>query len=66
MGAMMAQITGVSNVCSAICLGADQKKYRSPVSLAFVRGIQLWRVDSIHKGPVTRKLFPFDNVFMIT
>ena len=29
------------------------KKYQSSKSLAFVRGIQQWLVDSPHKGPVT-------------
>ena len=34
--------------------------------LAFVRGIPRWPVNSPHKGPVTRKLFPFDGVIMIS
>ena len=33
-------------------------------SLAFVRGIHRWSVNSPHKGPVTRKMFPFDDVIM--
>ena len=36
------------------------------MSLAFVRGIDRWPVNSPHKGPVTRKMFPFDDVIMIT
>ena len=32
------------------------------VSLAFVRGIHRSPVNSPHKGPVTRKMFPFDTV----
>ena len=32
----------------------------------FVRGIICWPVNSPHKGPVTRKIFPFDDVIMIT
>ena len=35
------------------------------MSLAFVRGIHRWPVNSPHKGPVTRKMFPFDDVIMI-
>ena len=31
---------------------------------AFVRVIQPWPVDSPHKGPVTRKMFSFDDVTM--
>ena len=34
------------------------------MSLAFVRGIHQWLVNSLHKGPVTRKMFPFDDFFM--
>ena len=45
--------------------GADQRKHQSPVSLAFVRGIHRWPVNSPDKGPVTRKMFPFDDVIMI-
>ena len=31
----------------------------------FVRRIHRWPVNSPHKGPVTRKMFPFDDVIMI-
>ena len=44
---------------------ADQRKYQSSASLAFVRGIHWWPVNSPHKRPVTRKMFPFDDVIMI-
>ena len=40
------------------------KKHESSASLAFVRGIDRWPVNSPHKGPVTRKMFPFDDVIM--
>ena len=60
------QITGVSIVDSTICLGADQRKHQSIASLAFVRGIHRWLVDSPHIGPVTFKMFPFDNVVFKT
>ena len=33
------------------------KKNQSPASLAFVRGIHRWPMDSPHKRPVTRKKF---------
>ena len=42
MNAMASQITDVSTVCSTACLGADQTKHQSFVSLAFVRGIHRW------------------------
>ena len=58
------QITGVSMVCSAVCSGADERKHQSYMSLDFVRGINRWLVNSPYKGPVTRKMFPFDDVIM--
>ena len=39
--------------------GADQKKHQSSASLVFVRGIHRWPMNSPHKRPVTRKMFPF-------
>ena len=64
MGAMASQITGVSMVYSNVCSGADQRKHQSYTSLAFVRGIHRWPVNSPHKGPVTRKMFPLDDVLI--
>ena len=37
------------------CSGANQRKHQSSASLAFVWGIQLCMVNSLHKWPVTRK-----------
>ena len=65
MGAMASQITGISIVYSAVCSGADQRKHQSSALLAFMRGINQWPVNSPRKGPVTRKMFPFDYVVMI-
>ena len=45
-------------------LRADQRKHQSSASLAFVRGIHQGPVNSPHKWPVTRKMFPFDDVIM--
>ena len=59
MRTMASQIMGISIVCSTFCSGADQRKYQSFTSLAFVRGIHQWLVDSPHKGPVAWKIFPF-------
>ena len=44
----------------------DQRKHQSSASLAFVGGIHRSPVNSPHKGPVTRKMFPFDDVIMIS
>ena len=41
-----------------------QREHQSSASLAFVRGIHRWLVNFPHKGPVTRKMFPFDDVIM--
>ena len=40
------------------------KKHQSSASLAFVWGIHRWPVNSPQKWPVTRKMFPFDDVIM--
>ena len=64
MSAMASQIIGVLIVCLNVCSVADQRKHQSSMSLAFVRGIHRWQVNSPHKGPVTRKMFPFDDVIM--
>ena len=66
MSAMASQITGVSIVCSSVDSGVDRRKHQSSASLAFVRGIHRWPVNSPHKRPVTRQMFPFDDVIMIS
>ena len=65
MGHMAFQITGISTVCSTVCSGTRRRKHQSPVSLAFVKRTQRPPVDSPHKGPVTRKMFPFVDVIII-
>ena len=65
MGAMAFQITSIAIVNSTVYSGADQRKHQSSASLAFVRGIHRGPVNSPHKWPVTRKMFPFDDVIMI-
>ena len=62
MSAMASQITGVLIVCLSVCSVADQRKLQSSMALAFVRRIHRWPVNSPDKGPVTRKMFPFDDV----
>ena len=64
MTAMASQITSLTIVYSSVFSGADQRKYQSFASLAFVRGIYRWPVNSQHKGPVTRNMFPFDHVII--
>ena len=63
----LAQITGVWIVCPTVCSSRSKKTLNDQcsASLAFVRGIHRWPVDSPHKEPVTRKMFPFDDVIMM-
>ena len=66
MGALASQNTSLTIVHSAAYSGADQRKHQSSASLAFVRGIHRWPVNSLHKWPVMQKMFPFDDVIMMT
>ena len=60
MGVMASQITSLTIVYSTVY--SDQRKYQSSASPAFVQGIHRWPVNSPHKCPVTRKMFPFDVI----
>ena len=66
MSLIASQITSLSIVYSTSYSGVDQRKHQSSASLAFVRGIHRGPLNSPHKRPVTRKMFPFDNVIMYT
>ena len=60
---------GVSNHQSHDCLlnrlfRRRSKKHQSSASVAFVRGIHRWPVNSLHKWPMTRKILPFHDVIM--
>ena len=60
---------GVSNHGRLDCLSNllfrfISKKTQSSASLAFVSGIHRWPVNSPHKGPVTRKMFLFDDIIV--
>ena len=66
MGAMVSQIPSLTIVYSTVYSGVDQIKHQSSTSLDFVWGIHRWPVNSPHKWPVTRKIFPFDDVIMPT
>ena len=63
MAAMASQITSLTIVYSTV-YSADQRKHQSSASLASVWGIHPGPVNSPHKWPVTRKMFPFDDVIM--
>ena len=64
MGAITSQITSLTIVYSTVYSDADPRKHQSSASLAFVWGIHRGPVNSPHKWPVTRKMFPFDDVIM--
>ena len=64
MGTMASQIPSLTIVYSVVYSCADQRKHQSSASLASVRGIHRRPANSPHKWPVTRKLFPFDDVIM--
>ena len=64
MGAMASQITSLTIVYSTVYSGTDQSEHQSSASLAFVRGIHRWPMNSPHKWPARRKMFLFNDVIM--
>ena len=64
MGAVASQITSLTMFYSTVYSGADKRKHQSSASLAFVPGIHWWPVNFPAQRPVTRKMFPFDDVIM--
>ena len=64
MDAIASQITSLTMVYSTVYSDADQWKHQRSASLAFVWGIHRGPVNSPHKWPVTRKMFPFDDVIV--
>ena len=64
MSAMASQIATLMIVYSTVYSGANQRRHQRSALQAFVMGIHQWLVNSPHKGPVTQKMFPFDDVIM--
>ena len=70
MSAMAPQITSMTIVYSTVYSDADHRKHQSSASLAFGGGgggggvIHRRPVNSPHKRPVTRTIFPFEDVIM--
>ena len=64
MGEIASHITSLTIVYSTVYSRADQRKHQSSASLAFVWLIHRGPVNSPHKWPVTRKMFPLDDVIM--
>ena len=66
MNVTASQITGVSIAYSTFVRAQIKENTKvGSAPLAFVRGIHRWPMISPHKGPVTRKMVPFDDVVMI-
>ena len=61
---LASQITSLTVVYSTVYSDVNQRKHQSSASLAFVWEIHRGPVNFPHKGPVTRKMFPFDDVIM--
>ena len=66
MSSLAFQITSLTIVYSPVNSDTDPRKHQSSSSLTFVRGIHRWPVNFPRKGPVTRKMFSFCDVIMIT
>ena len=58
-GTIEPQIASLTIVYSTVYSDADKRKHQSSTSLAFVQGIHRGPVNSPHKWPDTRKMFPF-------
>ena len=65
MSAIVSQITSLTIVYPIVYSDAVQRKHHSSASLAFVWGIHRGPVNSPHKWPVMRKMFPLDDVIII-
>ena len=63
---MASQITSLTIVFFSQPFIQAQIKDQNSASLAIVRGIHRSPVNSPPKGPVTPKMFPFDDVIMVT
>ena len=66
MGVMESQINSLTIVYSKLfrCRSKKTPKLCVTGPWPFVRGIHRSPVNSTHKGPVTRKMFPFDDVIV--
>ena len=63
MVSMASQIACLTIVYPTV-YSIEIKKNQRSASLAYVRGIHRWPVNSQHNWPVTQKMFPFGDVIM--
>ena len=64
MNMLASLITNLTIVYSTLYSGAYWNNHQSYASLAFERGIPRRPVNFPHKGPVTQKMFTFDDVII--
>ena len=62
MGQKVSQLSSLTIDYSPVYSGANQRKPQNFASLVFVWVIHRWPVNYPHKWPVTRKMFPFDDI----
>ena len=65
MSLMASQITSLAIVYSPVCSGTDKKKKKKLRVTGLCEGNSPGPVNSPHKRPVTRKMFPFDDVIIM-
>ena len=65
MTTIASQITSLTVVYSIVYSDADQRKHQKLRVTGLCVGNSPGPVNSPHKGPVTRKMFPFDDVIRI-
>ena len=66
MPAIASQITSLTIVYSTVYPRHRSKKISKLRATGLCARNHWWPVNSPHKGPVTRKMFPFDDVIMMT
>ena len=64
MSMMASQITSLTIVYSTVYPWRRSKKTSKLHITGLCGGIHRWPVNSLHKGPVMRKMFPFDCVII--
>ena len=64
MSAMACQITGALIAYSTGLFRCRLKKTSKLRVTGLMRGIHRWPVNSMHRRPVTRNIFPFDDVIV--
>ena len=65
MSTTVSQITSRTIVCSTVYSRRRSKKTSKVRVTGLCEGIHRWPVNSPHKGPITRKMFSFDDVIMM-